>query len=86
MSEKLNIANLLVLASKVEPALRRLTEKTGYETFCRQIGLTQGKFERRDVQLLEQALTLLAIAEQLGGRSLQDQSDRYGGQGDEEEA
>lgn len=79
MSERLNIRNLLAVASSVEPALRSLTEKTYYETFCRRVGLTKGKFEVRDVQLLEQALKLLAIAEQLHGATLQQQIARKPG-------
>jgi hypothetical protein len=79
MSERLNVRNLLVLASSVEPALRSLTEKTYYETFCRRVGLTKGKFEVRDVQLLEQVLKLLAIAEQLHGAILQQQIARKPG-------
>ena len=79
MSEKLNIKNLLAVAAAVEPALRSLTEKTYYETFCRRVGLTRVKFEVRDVQLLEQALKLLAIVEQLQGATLQEQIARKRG-------
>ena len=66
------------LAARVEPLLRALTDKMTYGEMCERVRINTGN-AMNNAQILQQALSLLAVSEQLQGADVEDQIDQKPG-------